>query len=138
MKYVVSEHATVSMYGYAPLVEVSLRDAVTATLIREEAAEYFLPTIQEDAELAALSQVLNGYDARWWLQHLSSVSADPAGYWSKQLAYEIKAATKCEGGTLRKKNFLGSLFGSFRTSKSYSLADLDLVPFYSTLLKRER
>ena len=109
-----------------PLSESSLRDTITATIIREEAAESFLPGIQGDAELAALVQVLNKYKVHWWLKHLSKVGADPATYWRAQLGEEIKAATRGKHSTSQRKKFPWWFFGRF--TPKYELCHLDLEP----------
>ena len=74
------EHAKSSTFatiGSYPLAISSRRATITATIIREEAAESLLPDIQGDAELAALTHVLNRYNAQWWLLNLRIVGADP-------------------------------------------------------------
>src|SRR5438105_12236218 len=94
-----AEKSTVSTRDSYPLSDSSLSDRITATIIREEAAEVLLPGIHGDAELAALVQVLNRYKAQWWLQHLSRVGADPETYWRAQLGEEIQAATRGKDST---------------------------------------
>jgi len=106
----------------------SLSDRITATIIREEAAESLLPGIQGDAELAALNQILNRYNAHWWLQHLSSVGADPVSYWRKQLGAEIKAATRGKNSTPQRKHSPWWFFRSFTTRVKYDLSHLELDP----------
>ena len=113
---------------HPPLTAPSLRDTITATLIREEAAESLLQAIHEDAELAALVQVLNGYKSPWWLKHLSCVGADPARYWSQQLGEEIKAAMRSIYRPSQKKKFLQRFFRSLTRSRKYELSDLELDP----------
>ena len=98
------------------LSDSSLRDKVTATLIREEAAESLLLSIQGDAELAALNQVLNRYKAQWWLKHLSWVGAHPAMYWREQLGDEIEAATSGKNSSSQRKKFSWWFFRSFDMS----------------------
>lgn len=110
------------------LLEFSLRDRITATIIREEAAESLLPGIQGDAELTALIHVLNRYNAHWWLQHLSSVGADPASYWRAQLGAEIKAATRGKNSTPQRKHSPWWFFRSFTTKAKYELFHLELDP----------
>lgn len=111
------------------LFEFSLRDRITATIIREEAAESLLPGIQGDAELTALIHVLNRYNAHWWLQHLSSVGADPASYWTAQLGAEIKAATRGKNSTPQRKHSPWWFFRSFITTRiKYDLSQLELDP----------
>src|SRR6202023_2245072 len=56
------ESSALATRGSHSLFEFSLRDRITATIIREEAAESLLPGIQGDAELAALNSVLNRYN----------------------------------------------------------------------------
>jgi hypothetical protein len=128
-KHVYPESSTLSTNGTYPLSETSRRARITATMIREEAAENLLPGIQGDAELVALSRVLKRYDAQWWLQHLSSVGADPASYWSSQLGEEIKAATIGKNSPTLKKKFPLSFFQSCTARVKYELTDLDLDPF---------
>ena len=60
-----AESSVVSTRDSYPLSDSSLSDRITATIIREEAAEVLLPGIQGDAELVALVQVLNRYRAQW-------------------------------------------------------------------------
>jgi len=98
------------------LSDSSLRDKVTATLIREEAAESLLLSIQGDAELAALNQVLNRYKAQWWLKHLSWVGANPARYWREQLGEEIEAASSGKNSSSQRKKFSWWFFRSFDMS----------------------
>ena len=99
------ERSTLSTPGLYPLSEFSRRDRLTATLIREEAAENLIPSIQGDSELAALIQVLNKYKVPWWLNHLSSVGGDPASYWREKLGAEIKAAMRGKSSTSHRKKF---------------------------------
>jgi hypothetical protein len=88
------EQSTLAPSG-SHLPSISSRRAmITATIIREEAAESLLPGIQGDAELVALAHVLNRYDAPWWLKHVYRVGADPVSYWREQLGEEIEAATR--------------------------------------------
>src|SRR5437588_2704812 len=110
------------------LFEFSLRDRITATIIREEAAESLLPGIRGDAELIALNHVLNRYNAHWSLQHLSSVGADPASYWRAQLGAEIKAATRGKNSTPQRKPSRWWFFRSFTTKAKYELFHLELDP----------
>jgi hypothetical protein len=65
-----AESSTFATLGPYPPPTSSLRIKITATIIREEAAESLLVDIQEEAELVALACVLNRYDAQWWVQHL--------------------------------------------------------------------
>ena len=127
-KDVRAESSTLATRGSHSLFEMSLRDRITATIIREEAAESLLPGIQGDAELAALNSVLNRYNAQWWLQHLSSVGADPVSYWRKQLGAEIKAATRGKNSTLQRKPSPWWFFRSFTTRVKYDLSHLELDP----------
>jgi hypothetical protein len=124
-------HATGSALptqGAILLSGTSLRDTITATIIREEAAEGLLPGISEDAELAALTQVLNRYNTEWWLKHLSSVGADPARYWREQLGAEIKAATRGKNSTSQGRKFSRRFFPSFTKRVRYELFHLELDP----------
>ena len=107
----------------SPLPASSFRDTITATLIREEAAESLLPDIHRDAEFATLVQILNSYPAAWWLNHLSRVGADPAAYWSQQFKGEIKAATRGYNPPRRKK-----FLRWFTAGRTYELSDLALDP----------
>jgi hypothetical protein len=125
-----AERSTLSTLSSSPLSSSSRRAAITATMIREEAAESLLPGIQGDAELIALAHVLNKYNAQWWLKHLRSVGADPVNYWKEQLGEEIKVETRGEDSPPRGKKFPWSFFRSFTASKTYDLVDLDLDPFY--------
>src|SRR5215831_1428100 len=63
-----TESCTLSTLGSYPLPTSSRRATITATIIREEAAESLLAGIQGDAELAALVEELNRYPTQWWLQ----------------------------------------------------------------------
>ena len=121
-----TENSTVSTRDSYPQSESSLGDRITATIIREEAAEVLLPGIQGDAELAALVQVLNRYKAQWWLKHLSRVGADPATYWRAQLGEEIKAATRGKHSPSVRKKFPRWFFRRF--TPKYELCHLDLEP----------
>jgi hypothetical protein len=123
-----AESSTLSPPGSYPLSESLRRATITATIIREEAAESLLPGIQGDAELAALTQVLNRYKAQWWLKHLSRVGADPVIYWREQLGEEIKAATRGKNTPSQRKKFPWRFFQSFTASVKYDLVDLDLDP----------
>ena len=91
--------------GIDSLSASSLSDKITATLIREEAAESLLLSIQGDAELAALNRVLNRYNAQWWLKHLNRVGATPEMYWREQLGEELKLATGGKHSTSHRKQF---------------------------------
>ena len=124
------ERSTLSTPGVYPLSESSLRERITATLIREEAAESLIPSIQNDSELAALIEVLNTYKVPWWLKHLSSVGADPARYWRETLGAEIKAATRGKSSTSQRKKFLWWFSRSSAVGVTYELSQLDLDPFY--------
>jgi hypothetical protein len=121
-----TESSTVSTRDSYPQPESSLSDRITATIIREEAAEVLLPGIQGDAELAALVQVLNRYKAQWWLKQLSRVGADPATYWRAHLGAEIQAATRGKKSTSQRKKFPWWFFGRF--TPKYELCHLDLEP----------
>jgi hypothetical protein len=123
-----AESSTLAPRGSYPLSESLRRATITATIIREEAAESLLPDIQGDAELVALTQVLNRYKAQWWLKHLSSVGADPVIYWREQLGEEIKAATRGKNSTSQREKFPWRFFQSFTASVKYDLVDLDLDP----------
>ena len=125
-KAVHTESSSVYTRDYYPLSGSSLGDRVTATIIREEAAEVLLPGVQGDGELAALVQVLNRYRAQWWLKHLSSVGADPEAYWRAQLGEEIRAATRGKHSPSQKKKFPWWFFGRFTIR--YELCHLDLEP----------
>lgn len=122
-----AESSTLSPPGSSPLSEPSLRDRITATIIREEAAESILPGIHGEAELAALVQVFNRYQAHWWLQHLSLVGADPATYWRTRLGDEIRAATRSKKSTSQRKKVPWWFFGWRTTRVTYELCDLDLA-----------
>jgi hypothetical protein len=100
-----AESSTLSTPGSSSLSKVTLRAAITTTIIREEAAESFLPGIHGDVELAVLAHVLNSYNAQWWLKHLRRVGADPVSYWREQLGEEIETATRGRNSALRGKNF---------------------------------
>ena len=127
---VTSERSTLTTPGLYPLSESSLRERITATLIREEAAESLVLSIQGDSELAALIQVLNTYKVPWWLKHLSSAGADPARYWRETLGEEIKAATRGKSSTSQRKKFLWWFSRSSAVGVTYELSQLDLDPFY--------
>ena len=124
------ERSTLSTPGLYPLSEFSRRDRLTATLIREEAEESLIPSIQGDSELAALIQVLNTYKVSWWLKHLSSVGGYPARYWREKLGAEIKAATRGKSSTSQRKKFLWWFSRSSAVGVKYELSKHDLVPFY--------
>jgi hypothetical protein len=124
------ERSTLSTPGLYPLSEFSRRDRLTATLIREEAAESLLLSIQGDTELAALIQVLNKYKVPWWLKHLSSVGADPVKYWRETLGAEIKAATRGKSSTSLGKKFLSWFSRSSAVGVTYEFSHHDLDPFY--------
>jgi hypothetical protein len=125
-----AESSTLSPQGSTLQYASSRRAAITATMIREEAAESLLPGIQGDAELIALTRVLNRYDAQWWLKHLRSVGADPVSYWSAQLGEEIKVATRGKNRPPPRKKFPWCFFQSCTASVRYDVVDLDLEPFY--------
>jgi hypothetical protein len=127
---VLTESSTLSTPSSYPLSKYSRRAAITATIIREEATESLLPDIQGDAELAALTHVLNRYNAQWWLKHLRNVGADPGSYWKAQLGEEIKAATRGKNSPTPRKKFPWCFFQNFTASVKYDLVDLDLDPFY--------
>lgn len=122
-----STHSTPGLY---PLSEFSRRDRLTATLIREEAAESLAPSIRGNSELAALIQVLNKYKVLWWLHHLSSVGGDPARYWRETLGAEIMAATRGKSSTSQRKKFLWWFSRSPAVGVKYEFSLLDLDPFY--------
>jgi hypothetical protein len=124
------DRSTLSTPGLYPLSEFSRRDRLTATLIREEAAESLLLSIQGDTELAALVEVLNKYKVPWWLKHLSSVGADPARYWREKLGEEIKAATRGKSSTSQRKKFLWWFSRSPAVGVKYEFSQHDLDPFY--------
>ena len=123
-----AERSALSPPGMHPHSDASLRDRITATIIREEAAASLLPAIQGDAELASLNSVLNRYSASWWVQHLSRVGANPASYWREQLGNEIKAATKATTSTSQMKKFSWWFFRSSAAGVTYDLSQLDLIP----------
>lgn len=123
-----AESSTFATLGSYPLPTSSRRATITATIIREEAAESLLPDIQGDAELAALTHVLNRYHVLWWLLHLRRVGADPVSYWKEQLGDEIKAATICENDPPQRMKFPWGFFQSFTAKGKYDLVDLDLDP----------
>jgi hypothetical protein len=126
-----AERSTPSTPGLYPLSEFSRRDRLTATLIREEAAESLVPGIRSESELAALIQVLNKYKISWWLLHLRSVGGNPARYWREKLGAEIKAATRGMSSTSqRKKRFLWWSYPGSAVGVKYELSKHDLVPFY--------
>ena len=124
------ERSTLSTPGLYPLSEFSRRDRLTATLIREEAAESLIPSIQGDSELAALIQVLNKYKVPWWLNHLSSVGGDPASYWRETLGAEINAATRGKSNTSQRKKFLWWFSRSSAVGVTCEFSHHDLDPFY--------
>ena len=128
-----AERSALSLACMNSRSEASLRDNITATIIREEAAESLLPSIGNDAELVALQEVLNSYSAWWWVQHLRKVGADPVRYWRQQLGAEIEAATKGRTNTAQRKEFS---WRSFRYSATrgvkYELFHLDLTPLYDS------
>ena len=124
------ERSTLSPPGLDPLSEFSRRDRLTATLIREEAAESLLPSIQGDSELAALIQVLNMYKVPWWLKHLSSAGADPARYWREQLGAELKTATRGKSSTSQWMKFLRWFSRSSAVGVTYEFSHHDLDPLY--------
>jgi hypothetical protein len=124
------ERSTLSTPGLYPLSEFSRRDRLTATLIREEAAQSLIPGIQGDSELAALIQVLNKYKVPWWLKHMSSVGGDPSRYWREKLGAEIKAATRGKSSTSQRKKFLWWFSRSSAVGVKYEFSQHDLDPFY--------
>jgi hypothetical protein len=123
-----AEGSTFATLGSYPLPTSSRRATITATIIREEAAESLLPAIQGVAERAALTHVLNRYTAPWWLLHLRRVGADPVSYWKEQLGDEIKAAIICENDAPQRKKLPWCFFQSFTARVIYDLVDLDLDP----------
>jgi hypothetical protein len=124
------EKSTLSTPRLYTLSEFSRRDRLTATLIREEAAESLIPSLQSDSELAALLQVLNTYKVAWWLKHLSSVGGDPARYWSETLGAEIKAAMRGQSSPTQRKKFLWWFSRSSAVGVNYEFSHHDLDPFY--------
>jgi hypothetical protein len=128
-----AERSAFSPAGMNSPSEASLRDSITATIIREEAAESLLPSIRNDAELVALQEVLNRYSAFWWVQHLRKVGADPVGYWRQQLRAEIEAVTKGRTSTAGRKKCSWWFFLRTATSVvTYELFHLDLTPLYKS------
>jgi len=123
-----AESSTFATHGPYPPPISSLRARITATIIREEAAESLLADIQEEAELVALARVLNRYDAQWWLQHLRRVGTDPVSYWRGQLGEEIKAATRGKNYPPQLKRNPWYFFRCSTNSAKYDLVDLDLEP----------
>ena len=130
MLQVYDERSTLSTSRLYPLSEFSRRDRLTATLIREEAAESLVPSIRGNSELAALIQVLNKYKVLWWLHHLSSVGGDPARYWREKLGAEIKAATRGKSSTSQRKKFLWWFSCSSAVGVTFEFSHHDLDPFY--------
>jgi hypothetical protein len=124
------ERSTLSPPGVDQLSEFSRKDRLTATLIREEAAESLLPSIQGESELAALIEVLNTYKVPWWLHHLSCVGADPVRYWREQLGAEIKAATRGKSSTSQRKKFLWWFSRNSAVGVMHEFSHHDLDPFY--------
>jgi hypothetical protein len=106
----------------------SRRATITATIIREEAAESLLPDIRGDTELAVLAHVLNRYNAQWWLKHLRSVGADPVSYWREQLGEEIETAMRGKNSPPQRKTFPWCFFRSFTARVTYDVVDLHLDP----------
>jgi hypothetical protein len=129
---VYAERSALSTPGVYPLSKFSLRDRLTATLIREEAAESLVPS----SELAALKQVLNTYKVPWWLHHLSSVGGDPASYWRETLGAQINAATRGKSSTSQRKKFLWWFSRSSAVGVKYEFSQHDLDPFYELDLDR--
>ena len=125
-----AERSTPSTPGLYPLSEFSRRDRLTATLIREEAAESLVPSIRGNSELAALIQVVNKYKVLWWLHHLSSVGGDPARYWRETLGAEIKAATRGKSSAFQRKKFLWWFSRSSAVGVTFEFSHHDLDPFY--------
>lgn len=123
-----AESSTFATLGPYPPPTSSLRIKITATIIREEAAESLLVDIQEEAELVALACVLNRYDAQWWVQHLCLVGADPVSYWRGQLGEEIKAATRSKNYSPPLKRDFWYFFSCSTIKAKYDLVDLDLDP----------
>ena len=129
---IAAECSALSPVGMNSQSGTSLRDKITATIIREEAAESLLPSIRNDAELLALHEVLNRYSACWWVQHLSKVGADPVGYWRQQLGAEIEAATKGRTSTAGRKKCSWWFFRRSADRVTYELFHLDLTPLYDS------
>jgi hypothetical protein len=127
-----AERSALSPVGMNLQSETSLRDSITATIIREEAAESLLPSIRNDTELVALHEVLNRYSAFWWIQHLSKVGADPVEYWRLQLRAEIEAAIKVRTTTAGRKKCSWWFFRKSADRVSYELFHLDLTPLYES------
>ena len=130
MLQVYDERSTLSTSRLYPLSEFSRRDRLTATLIREEAAESLVPGIRSESELAALIQVLNKYKVSWWLHHLRSVGGDPARYWREILGAEINAATRGKSSTSHRQKFLWWFSRSSAVGVKYEVSHHDLDPFY--------
>jgi hypothetical protein len=103
-----AERSTLSTPGSSSLSQVTLRAAITTTIISEEAAESLLPGIHGDVELAVLAHVLNRYNAQRRLKHLRRVGADPVSYWREQLGEEIETATRGKNSALRGRIFPGA------------------------------
>ena len=103
-----TELSTLSTLGSSSLSKVTLRAAITTTIIREEGAESLLPGIHGDVDLAVLAHVLNRYNAQRWLKHLRRVGADPVSYWREQLGEEIETATRGKNSALRGRIFPGA------------------------------
>ena len=127
-----AQRSALSPAGMNTRSEASLRDSITATIIREEAAESLLPGIRNDAELVALHEILNSYSAFWWVQHLRKVGTDPVGYWRKHLGAEIETATKGRTSTARRKKCSWCIFRRSADRVTYELFHLDLTPLYES------
>ena len=123
-----AESSTLSTPGSSLLSQVTLRAAITTTIIREEAAESLLPGIHGDVDFAVLAHVLNRYNAQRWLKHLRRVGVDPVSYWREQLGEEIETATRGKNSPLQRKNFPWCFSRSFTTRVTYDVVDFHLDP----------
>lgn len=123
-----AESSSLALSGSNPPSLSARRATITATIIREEAAESLLPDIHGDVELAVLALVLNRYKAAWWLKHLRRVGADPVSYWRKQLGEEIKEAMRGKCSPPQRKKFPWYFFQNFTVRATYDVVDLHLDP----------
>src|SRR6266567_743473 len=115
-----TESSALPTQDFHSLSDSSLRDTITATLIREEAAESLLLSLQGDAELAALNQVLNRYKAQWWFFRSFDMSVEVKYSCSGSTAFELRVSISSDFAT----NI------SFAHGVKYELSQLDLDPFY--------